>query len=176
MIFAEMPAWVDAPGNHPLAAAFPVPEVDVVPSSLKVETVTVVTTDHTISEGTEKSYSTAKTEGSSTSVANTKTWNEWQEVAESLEQQAPLVVSAGLQTNHATNEFGWGKRVLGGAKIVGGIATGLAGCSAGLSAVPTIIGTVPGIALCGGSIAGGLASISDGVNDFNSVDDAQDKV
>ncbi|GIV80148.1 MAG: hypothetical protein KatS3mg050_4542 [Litorilinea sp.] len=71
LIFAEMPSWVKAPGHHPLVAAFPVPEIDVVESSLHVETVTTVTTDHTISEGTEKSYSTSKTEGTSTSVANT---------------------------------------------------------------------------------------------------------
>lgn len=81
VIFAEMPSWIKAPGNHPLVAAFPVPEVNVVASSLKVETVTVVTTDHVISEGTEKSYSTAKTEGTSSSVADTETWNEWQEIA-----------------------------------------------------------------------------------------------
>jgi hypothetical protein len=80
VIFAEMPSWVKAPGNHPLVAAFPVPEIDVVPSSLHVVAVTTVTTDHTISQGTERSYSTAKTEGTSTSVANTVTWNEWQEV------------------------------------------------------------------------------------------------
>ncbi|MCB0186906.1 MAG: hypothetical protein KDE31_21715, partial [Caldilineaceae bacterium] len=79
------PSWVKAPGNHPLVAAFPAPEVDVVESSLKVETVTVVTTDHVISEGTEKSYSTAKTEGTSNSLANTQTWNEWEEVSEATE-------------------------------------------------------------------------------------------
>ena len=84
---ATMPSWVEAPGNHPLVAAFPVPEIDVVESSLHVETVTTVTTDHTITEGTERSYSTAKTEGTSTSVANTVTWNEWQEVSESWQER-----------------------------------------------------------------------------------------
>ncbi len=78
-IFSEMPTWVKAPGNHPFVAAFPVA------SSLKVETVTTVTTDHVISSGTEKSYSTAKTEGTSTSVADTVTWNEWQEVSRTNE-------------------------------------------------------------------------------------------
>jgi len=81
VILAEMPPWVKAPGNHPLVAAYPVPEINVVESSLHVETVTVVTTDHTISEGTERSYSTAKLEGTSTSVADTVTWNDWQEVS-----------------------------------------------------------------------------------------------
>ena len=79
VIFAEMPSWVKAPGHHPLVAGFPVPEVDVVASSLRVETVSEITTDHVIGQGTEKSYSTAKTEGQSSSNSETETWNEWQE-------------------------------------------------------------------------------------------------
>ena len=68
---AALPAWVKAPGNHPLVAAFPKPEIDVVPSSFHVQTVTTITTDHVISSGTESTYSTAKTEGTSTSIADT---------------------------------------------------------------------------------------------------------
>ena len=83
VIFAEMPAWVKAPGHHPLVAGFPVPEVDVVASSFRVELVTTVTTANgTMTEQTQ-SYSTAKTEGTSTSVADTKTWNNWVEVSDS---------------------------------------------------------------------------------------------
>lgn len=84
---ANMPAWVKSPGNHPFVAAFPDPIVEVLENSLSVQTVTTITTDHVISSGTEKSYSTAKTEGTSTSVANTITWNEWQEVSESLQER-----------------------------------------------------------------------------------------
>ncbi|MCW5850976.1 MAG: hypothetical protein KIT87_12955 [Anaerolineae bacterium] len=80
-IFAEMPSWVKAPGNHPFVAAFPVPEIDVVPSSLNLQTVTVVTTDHTIQQNESRSYSTAKTEGTSTAVADSTTWNDWDEVS-----------------------------------------------------------------------------------------------
>ncbi len=87
LIFAEMPSWVQPPGHHPLVAAFPVPEIDVVESSLRVETVTVVTTDYTIAEGTQKSYSTSKTKGQESRVANTETWNEWQEIREEVEQR-----------------------------------------------------------------------------------------
>jgi hypothetical protein len=76
---ASMPSWVKAPGQHPLVAAYPVPEVDVVQSSFHVQTVTVVTTDHTIASGTERTYSTAQTKGTSTSVTDTVTWNNWQE-------------------------------------------------------------------------------------------------
>ena len=32
-----------------------------------------------------RTYSTAKTEGQSTSVANTETWNAWEEVSEATE-------------------------------------------------------------------------------------------
>ncbi len=109
VIFAEMPSWVKAPGNHPLVAAFPVPEVDVVQSSLKVETVTVVTTDHVISEGTEKSYSTAKMEGTSSSVANTETWNEWQEISESMQERDLIVAAAHLSNEPSRCWFSsWG--------------------------------------------------------------------
>ena len=83
IIFAEMPSWVEAPGHHPLVAAFPIPEIDVAESSLHVETVTTVTTDHTVTEGEERSYSTAKTEGTSSSVADSTTWNDWEEVSTS---------------------------------------------------------------------------------------------
>ncbi|MEM7532139.1 MAG: CARDB domain-containing protein [Chloroflexota bacterium] len=93
VIFAEMPAWVRAPGNHPLVAAYPVPEVDIVPSSFRVETVTEVTTENAIAKGTERSYSTSKTEGTSTSVANTTTWNDWQEVFDSSERTGIVAAS-----------------------------------------------------------------------------------
>lgn len=93
-IGAKLPAYVAAPGNHPLVAAFPVPEVDVVESSLKVETVSVVTIEEVITEGTEKTYSTAETSGTSTSVANSQTWNDWVEVSESLETSIVRASSA----------------------------------------------------------------------------------
>ena len=99
---AEMPAWVKAPGKHPLVAAFPVPEVDVVESSLHVQTVTTVTTDHTIASGTEKSYSTAKTEGTSSSVADTITWNEWEEVSLTA-NDAPSAVASIAMSAVGTN-------------------------------------------------------------------------
>lgn len=98
VIFAEMPSWVKAPGNHPLVAAFPVPEVDVVESSLHVETVTTVTTDHVIASGTEKSYSTAKTQGTSTSEGNTEIWNNWQEVSRTAPDPSSAVVSSYAQS------------------------------------------------------------------------------
>ena len=95
---ATVPSWVQAPGKHPLVAAFPIPEVDVVESSLKVQTVTTVTTDHTIGSGIEKSYSTAKTQGTSTSVGNTEIWNNWQEVSRTTPDPSSAVVSSYAQS------------------------------------------------------------------------------
>lgn len=98
---AQMPSWVKAPGKHPLVTAFPIPEVDVVESSLHVQVVEIVTTDHTIASGTEKSYSTAKMEGTSTSVADTTTWNSWEE--------ASLTKPTSLASASSVNELtpGW---------------------------------------------------------------------
>jgi hypothetical protein len=81
IIFAEMPTWVQRPGNHPLVAATPAPEVEVLDSSLHMETVTTVTTDKVISQGTERTYSTARTQGTSSSLADTQTWNSWEETS-----------------------------------------------------------------------------------------------
>ena len=160
---ADMPSWVKAPGNHPLVAAFPVPEVDVVESSLHMETVTTVTTDHVIASGTEKSYSTAKTEGSSTSVADTETWNNLIEVADATSQR---MSSASV---HSPNIVDWswgqtGNLVLGTSKIaVGGIGA-LAGCGIGaFSAVATVgVATPVGAVLCATAIAAAGAAAYDG--------------
>lgn len=75
-----MPSWVKAPGNHPFVAAFPIPKIEVTPSSIVVEAVTEITTDHVIADGTEVMYSTAQTQGTGTSTSQTKTWNNWIEV------------------------------------------------------------------------------------------------
>lgn len=88
VLFPEMPGWVGTPGNHPLVASLPQIKVDVDNTNLKVTSVTEITTDHVIESGVTSSYSTAKTEGTSTSVANTETWNQWEEVSTSVTQPA----------------------------------------------------------------------------------------
>ena len=85
VIFAEMPSWVKAPGNHPLVAAFPIPEIDVTLNQITVERITTITTAKGEMRQQSKTYSTAKTEGTSTSEANTETWEEWQEVSQTRE-------------------------------------------------------------------------------------------
>ncbi|MEM7537045.1 MAG: CARDB domain-containing protein, partial [Chloroflexota bacterium] len=139
---STMPSWVESPGNHPLVAAFPVPEVDVVASSLKVETVTVVTTDHVISEGSERSYSTAKTEGTSSSVADTVTWNEWQEVSTTTPLHHRIL---NPQFNRSADASGTSF----GLKMAGGALT-IAGLVGGAMCVATVVcGLAAGVAIVG---------------------------
>ncbi len=89
LLFPQMPSWVTVPANHPLVAAYPQVEVDIVPGeggkTFKMVAATVVTTDKRVEEGEAKSYSTTKTEGTSTSNAETETWEEWQEVSTTTE-------------------------------------------------------------------------------------------
>ncbi|MBK8797373.1 MAG: hypothetical protein IPM07_13930 [Anaerolineales bacterium] len=159
VIFAEMPAWVKAPGHHPLVAGFPVPEVDVVASSFRVELVTTVTTANgTMTEQTQ-SYSTAKTEGTSTSVADTKTWNNWVEVSDSTtsigaQSSAEVYASA---TEWSLDQTG--KLTMGALTFVGSAATAIAGCGIGTAASVFTAGaaTPLGVALCAGSIGGAMA-------------------
>lgn len=81
LIFAEMPSWVRAPYDGPFVAAFPVPDVAVVPSSLVVTARTTIQTERTITNGEAHTYGTSDTRGTSTSNADTTTWNQWQEVS-----------------------------------------------------------------------------------------------
>ncbi len=82
IITAGMPSWVKAPGNHPLVAAFPIPEIDIVESSMKVDPVTVITTELGEMKQETQSYSTAKTEGVSNSESIGENWTDWEETSE----------------------------------------------------------------------------------------------
>jgi hypothetical protein len=86
VIFAEMPSWVKPPYDSPFVAAFPDPDIEVVPSSFVVTAKTTITTDHTISNGEAKTYGTATTKGSSTSSSDTVTWNTFDIVTTSSQQ------------------------------------------------------------------------------------------
>lgn len=151
-----MPAWVRYPGSHPFVAAFPSPEVEVVNSSIKVETVTEVTTDHVISNGSERNYTTSETNGTSSSVTETVTWNEWQEFAESY-QELILQKNVNLEYEILNMKPGTEKIWTGALQIVSsglGIAAGCVG-SLGLACVLSVAaGSIP--------IAQGIAQISEG--------------
>lgn len=81
VIFAEMPSWVKAPYDGPFVAAFPDPDVAVVPSSFVMTAKTTITTDHTTTSGEAKTYGTSDTKGVIDSRADTETWNQWNEVS-----------------------------------------------------------------------------------------------
>lgn len=100
VIFSQMPSWVKPPYDSPFVAAFPEPDVEVIPSSFVVTAKTTVTTDHTISNGEANTYGTAETHGSSDSRADTTTWNTWNEVSLSV----PVNPSARPQRLFAPNE------------------------------------------------------------------------
>ncbi|MBI5964085.1 MAG: hypothetical protein HY863_11460 [Chloroflexi bacterium] len=87
-VSANLPAWVKEPGNSPFVAAFPEPEVEVVPSSLNLTRVATITTSEGTMQGTEKTYGTSSTKGTSTSVADTVTWNQWEEVSHTTPDMA----------------------------------------------------------------------------------------
>ena len=81
VIFAEMPSWVNAPGNSPFVAAYPIPEVEVVEGSWNVERVVVITTEKGEMTQHTNTYETSEMKGTSSSVADTVTWNDWQETS-----------------------------------------------------------------------------------------------
>lgn len=92
LLFPQMPSFVAAPGKHPLAAALPRLNFSLTPagdgSTFSIQTTTVVTTDERHEEGESKSYSTTKTEGTSTAEAETQTWENWQEYSKTTEASA----------------------------------------------------------------------------------------
>ena len=78
--------WVDPPGNSPFVAAYPVIEINVMPSTIEIELVSEITTGESHSEGETIVYETANTEGISMGVGKEETHsvNRWQEVGNSV--------------------------------------------------------------------------------------------
>ncbi|MBI5305488.1 MAG: fibronectin type III domain-containing protein [Chloroflexi bacterium] len=158
VIFAEMPTWVKPPYDSPFVAAFPIPEVSVIPSSWKVERVTTITTQQGQMTQTEKTYGSATTRGHSTSVANTVTWNNWEEVSQSIE--TPVTPKQLVQKPSAPKgflqDFAWstGKIFLGGALVIKGAGV----CIEGLSGV--------GLLACVGEVGGGIYMIKEGGDEW----------
>jgi hypothetical protein len=157
-IQASMPNWVLPPGDNPLVAAFPVPEVYVTPGSWTVETVTTITDGQgrTI-EGTH-SYETSVTRGESTSIADTVTWNNWEEVSQAIEtplgQQAQASASA-ISPAFSTKDFVWGV-----GKMLGGVLVGGAGLVGGV-----LCETVVGCLVAGVAVPAGAELIKSGFID-----------
>ncbi len=78
------PTWVKKPGDHWFVAAFPKIEVGMVEDSLRVDKVTVITTE--LGEMTQEThtYETSETTGVSKSETDTVTWNTWQEASRTV--------------------------------------------------------------------------------------------
>lgn len=97
LLFPQLPGWVTHPGNHPLVAAFPRVEFEIIPDQhgnmFQIRLATVVTTDERHEEGETKSYSTTKTEGTSTANSDTETWETWQEYAKTTEAADAQAIS-----------------------------------------------------------------------------------
>lgn len=183
IIFAEMPSWVLPPGNHPLAAAFPVPEASVVPDSWVVERVTVITTEEGQMTQTAHYYETSVTEGTRESIANTVTWNEWEEVSQAVE--TPLVAQMSSNQDPCTPIGSLKCRVFGVGKITGGhlisdAGGAISGCTIGFILGGGPIGCVIGGAI--GYVAGAVVDewgnqISDeGWSDLTGKDQIQNQM
>lgn len=84
-ITSSMPGWVDPPGNSPVVAAYPIIDIDIIPSSVELELVTNIMVGETHGSGEVFGYSTSNSSGISTSIGKeeTHTVSEWQEIGNS---------------------------------------------------------------------------------------------
>jgi hypothetical protein len=133
-IQARVPDWVLPPGDSPLVAAFPAPEVYVTPGSWHVERVTTITTSQGEMTQTSNTYETSVMRGQGTSIADTVTWNNWEEVSQAIETPIGNVSAAGgSRSSLAPNSpnVDW-KRFIGGSALTagGGAATAFLGLGA----------------------------------------------
>ncbi|MBX2998768.1 MAG: hypothetical protein KF893_09690 [Caldilineaceae bacterium] len=163
-IKATMPNWVLPPGDSPFVAAFPVPEVTVEANSWTVERVTTITTSQGEMVEQTNSYETAVTRGQSTSIANTVTWNEWEEVSESIE--TPLAARLGMAETHTLASDG--SKFWGATYVLGGVLAIGAGCGLGIAT------TVGYIATCAAGAVGGITMIRDGIQEWKQDDIQRD--
>jgi len=166
-IKATMPTWVLPPGDNLFVAAFPVPEVSVIPGSWTVERVTTITTQQGQMTQQEHSYETGVMRGESTSIANTVTWNNWEEVSEAVETPFDTMMLLNSM-QHRCPAGDLKCFALGGLKMLGG--------AAGLGVAGLICaGTFWGCAV-GGVAAIPLSNLAEsGFNDWFGPDEAQNQ-
>ncbi|MBN2502051.1 MAG: hypothetical protein JXB38_14810, partial [Anaerolineales bacterium] len=165
-IKASMPNWVLPPGDNVFVAAFPVPEVSVVPGSWTVERVTTITTEQGQMTQATHSYETSATQGQSTSIANTVTWNEWEEVSQAVE--TPLLSTRAPSIPLSCPPGDTGCRIWGGVQVLGGIASIVAGC------LPPVAGATAGMS-CYLGAAGGLVGVAEGFSNILLTDEVQNQ-
>lgn len=122
LLFPQMPAWVTFPGNHPAVSSYPKLQVDIVPdingNTFRIRAATTITTEKVTLEGETKLYSTTQTNGTSTSNAETESFEEFQQYSKTTELPTSLSpagtnsttinsVSQKIQTTHlnTTNSY-----------------------------------------------------------------------
>ena len=164
-IQAQMPTWVLPPGDNIFVAAFPVPEVSVVPGSWTVNRVTVITTEEGQMTETTNSYETSVMQGQSTSIADTVTWNNWEEVSEAVETPSGLNLHATLESQGLWDKS-WAYL-----KVMGGLGTFAGGCLVG-TVIAGPVGTA--IGCMAGAISGAI-SIKEGIEEWYS-DEIQQEI
>jgi hypothetical protein len=151
-IQASMPNWVLPPGDNPLVAAFPVPEVYVTPGSWHVERVTTITTSQGEMTQTSNTYETSVMRGQGTSIADTVTWNNWEEVSEAVERPLTTVGSA---SSPEWAPLIWGAVRVFGPKVLLSVAKqGIKRCATNAACREFVVGTAANVA--GGLISGAL--------------------
>jgi hypothetical protein len=152
---SNMPNFVRAPGNSPWVAAFPDPMVTMVDGSLSVESVTTITTDHTIGEGESHGYATSTTKGTSTSNVDLETWNDWQEVEDESGQALRVYLNPQFNLSPMAPQGLTSYLKIGGGTLalVGGAAfVGCAIITGGACLVAAAVATA------GGAILGGVSA------------------
>lgn len=157
-VSANLPAWVLPPGDSPWVAAFPEPEVSIVPSSIVITQKTTITQTKGTTEGAEKTYGTAETIGTSTSQSETETWNNWQSV--STTRRADTSSSQVASDLFSAIGLSGSKRLMHGANVV--IKTGAAIATCG-QLTPASVGLA--IGRCVASAAGAVHAIGEWVID-----------
>lgn len=136
-VSANLPSFVKWPGRSLFAAAFAKPEIVIASGSITVTAVTQISTDHVTNSGTAHTYGTASTNGTSDAVANTTTWNDWQETSLATPVGGAVAASiegfAGIQEGvNIRNTTGF---VASTAACVGGIATAETGLGIAVAAL-----------------------------------------
>ncbi|MDP9351744.1 MAG: hypothetical protein M3P51_09430, partial [Chloroflexota bacterium] len=85
-ITANMPGWVDPPGDSPFVAAYPQINVDILEDSFTVKLVSTITTTQTHGVGEVRGYETSETKGVTVGMGKTETntMQEWLETGNSV--------------------------------------------------------------------------------------------
>ena len=102
----NLPNYVLPPGNNPFIAAFPDISIEIHPN-INIEALTTITTSKTISQGEMFGYSTATTNGVSTTIGSSESQSasEWQEANNSEAIGSARETSSNKMSSNKTETF-----------------------------------------------------------------------